>query len=127
MTIEDFPAFAREHWASIRQAVRDETYQPSPVRRTEVPKRHGQGQRLLGIPTVEDKLVPRAVAMLLGAIAEQDFPDCAYGFRAGRSPHHARTELREQCRGKNIHWIIDADLRGCFDEASCYSCPKPAR
>jgi len=52
MTIEDFPAFAREHWASIRQAVRAETYHPSPVRRTEIPKRHGPGTRLLGRPTV---------------------------------------------------------------------------
>ena len=47
MTIEDFPAFAREHWPSIRQALRDETYQPSPVRRTEIPKRHGHGKRML--------------------------------------------------------------------------------
>ena len=46
MTIEDFPAFAREHWASLRQALRDETYQPSPVRRTEIPKRQGKGTRL---------------------------------------------------------------------------------
>jgi RNA-directed DNA polymerase len=52
MTIEDFPIFAREHWPNIRQALRDETYQPSPVRRTEISKRHGQGKRLLGIPTV---------------------------------------------------------------------------
>jgi RNA-directed DNA polymerase len=52
MTIEDFPIFAREHWPNIRQALRDETYQPSPVRCTEIPKRHGQGTRLLGIPTV---------------------------------------------------------------------------
>ncbi len=47
MTVEDFPAFAREHWASIRQALRDETYQPAPVRRTEIPKRQGKGTRLL--------------------------------------------------------------------------------
>jgi len=52
MTIEDFPAFVREHWPRIRQALRDETYQPAPVRRTEIPKRHGQGKRLLGIPIV---------------------------------------------------------------------------
>jgi RNA-directed DNA polymerase len=52
MTIEAVPAFAREHWASIRQARRDETYQPSPVRRTEIPKRHGQGTRWLGIPMI---------------------------------------------------------------------------
>jgi RNA-directed DNA polymerase len=52
MTIEEFPALARAHWASIRQARRDETDPPSPVRRTEIPKRHGPGKRLLGIPTV---------------------------------------------------------------------------
>jgi RNA-directed DNA polymerase len=52
MTIEDFPAFAREHWARIRQALRDETYQPSPVRRTEIPKRQGKGTRWLGMPMV---------------------------------------------------------------------------
>jgi RNA-directed DNA polymerase len=52
MTIEDFPALAREHWPSMRQALRDETYRPSPVRRTEIPKRHGQGKRRLGIPMV---------------------------------------------------------------------------
>ena len=56
MIIEDFPACAREHWASIRQTRRDETYQPAPVRRTEIPKRHGQGKRLLGIPTVVDRV-----------------------------------------------------------------------
>jgi RNA-directed DNA polymerase len=58
MTVEDFPVFAREHWPSIRQAVRDETYQPSPVRRTEIPKRHGQGKRLLGMPTVRVNYTP---------------------------------------------------------------------
>jgi RNA-directed DNA polymerase len=60
MTMEDFPAFAREHWPNIRQAVRDETYQPSRVRRTEIPKRHGQGKRLLGIPTVVDRVIQQA-------------------------------------------------------------------
>jgi RNA-directed DNA polymerase len=65
MTIEDFPAFAREHWASIRQALRDETYQPAPVRRTEIPKRQGKGRRLLGIPTVRVNYtaVQRAVGL----------------------------------------------------------------
>ena len=62
MTLEDFPACAREHWPSIRQAVRDETYPPSPVRRTEIPKRHGQGNRMLGIPTVGDRVIQQAMA-----------------------------------------------------------------
>ena len=60
MTVEDFPAFAREHWPSIRQTLRDETYQPAPVRRTEIPKRHGQGKRRLGIPTRLGRLAVRA-------------------------------------------------------------------
>jgi RNA-directed DNA polymerase len=65
MTIEDFPVFARDHWPSIRQALRDETYQPSPVRRTEIPKRHGQGKRMLGMPTVRVNytLVQRAFGL----------------------------------------------------------------
>jgi len=53
--------------------------------------------------------------MLLGAIYEQDFHDCSYGFREGRSPHQALQELREQCMEKNIRWMVDADVSGCFD------------
>ena len=54
--------------------------------------------------------------MLLGAIYEQDFHDFSYGFREGRSPHQALRQLREQCQGQNINWIIDADVSGFFDE-----------
>jgi hypothetical protein len=57
-------------------------------------------------------MVQRAVTMLLGAIYEADFHDFSYGFRQGRSPHQALSELRAQCRGKHLHWIIDAALGG---------------
>jgi retron-type reverse transcriptase len=67
------------------------------------------------IPTVEDKLVPRAVTMLLGAIYEQDFHEFSPGFRAGHSAHQALSELREQCLGPRINWIVDADVSGFFD------------
>jgi group II intron reverse transcriptase/maturase len=72
-------------------------------------------KRPIGKPTVEDKIVQRAVTMLVGAIYEADFHDFSYGFREGRSPHQALSELREQCLGKHLHWIIDADIRGFFD------------
>jgi len=89
MTVEDFPAFAREHWVSIRQAVRDETYQPSPVRRTEIPKRHGPGTRWLGIPPVVDRLSPQALAQVLGPLFDPEFSASSFGFRPGRSAHQA--------------------------------------
>ena len=67
------------------------------------------------IPTFEDKIVQRAVAMLLEAIYEQDFYDGSYGFRPGRSPHNALQELRERCMTEGIGWIVAADVSGYFD------------
>src|SRR5574341_483370 len=94
MTVEDFPVFAREHWPSIRQALRDETYQPSPVRRTEIPKRHGQGKRLLGIPTVVDRVIQQAIAQVLGPIFDPGFSASSFGFRPGRSAHQAVKQIQ---------------------------------
>ena len=67
------------------------------------------------MPAFEDKLVQRAVAMLLGAIYEQDFHDGSYGFREGRSPHQALHVWRERCMQVRIGWIVDADVSACFD------------
>jgi retron-type reverse transcriptase len=67
------------------------------------------------VPTVEDKIVQRAVTMLLGAIYEQDFHEFSHGFRAEHSAHQALSELREQCLGQRINWIVDADVSGFFD------------
>src|SRR5437870_13923689 len=73
------------------------------------------GECAVKIPTFEDKIVQRAVAMLLEAIYEQDCYDCSYGFRPGRSPHVALHMLREQCMQEGIGWIVDADVSGYFD------------
>jgi RNA-directed DNA polymerase len=86
----------------------------SPVKRTWLDKEDGS-QRPIGMPAVADKIVQRAVTMLLGAVYEQDFHDCSHGFREGHSPHQALHELREQCLEQNIGWIVDADVSGCFD------------
>ena len=67
------------------------------------------------MPAFEDKFVQRAVAMLLEAIYEQDFHDCSYGFRPGRSPHAALHEVRERCMQEGIGWIVEADVSGYFD------------
>ncbi|MCG8607024.1 group II intron reverse transcriptase/maturase [bacterium] len=89
-------------------------YKATPVKRSWIVKEDGS-QRPLGLPILEDKIVHRAVSMVLSAIYEQDFYDFSYGFREGRSPHQAIKALREQCYQKNIHWIIDADIRKFFD------------
>lgn len=73
------------------------------------------GKRPIGKPVLEDKIVQRAVAMLLEAVYEQDFYDFSYGFRKGRSPHQALHELRERCMEMNIGWIVEVDVCGFFD------------
>jgi group II intron reverse transcriptase/maturase len=84
------------------------------VQRTYVPKEDGS-QRPIGMPTLEDKMVQRAVAMLLGAIYEPDFHAGSYGFREGRSPHQALHVVRERCMQEHIGWIVDADGSAFFD------------
>ena len=74
-------------------------------------------QRPIGIPTCEDKIVQRAVVLVLEPIYEHDFASCSYGFRRARSAHHAIQMLREQCLRQEIHGIVDADVSGFFDNS----------
>ena len=114
VTAQQYAEHLDENLRDLHERLRSGRYQAAPVERVWIEKDDG-GQRPIGKPTFEDKIVQRAVAMLLEAIYEQDFYDGSYGFRQGRSPHEALHELRERCMTEGIGWIVDADVSGYFD------------
>jgi group II intron reverse transcriptase/maturase len=106
--------FLHENLIDLHQRLRCGRYKAPPVKRVWIDKDNGK-KRPLGIPEFEDKIVQRAVEMLLSAIYEEMFHDFSHGFRKGRSQHKALHELREQCRQLNINRILIADITGLFD------------
>ncbi len=114
VTAKEYAEHLDENLHDLHERLRSGGYQAPPVERVWLDKADG-GQRPIGKPTFEDKIVQRAVAMLLEAIYEQDFCDSSYGFRQGRSPHDALHALRERCMTEGIGWIVDADVSGYFD------------
>ncbi len=91
-------------------------YRAPPVKRVEIPKGSGSETRPIGIPTFEDKVLQRAVAMVLEAVYEEDFLDCSYGFRPKRSAHDAIQVLRRELTGMGGGWVLEVDIRSFFDE-----------
>ena len=113
-TAADYEKNLQANLKSLLNRIKSGQYKAQPVRRVYIPKGDGS-KRPLGIPTFEEKVAQRAIVLLLEPIYEQDFKDCSYGFRPGRSAHQALEQLRTNimgCRGK---WIIDVDLRRFFD------------
>ena len=103
-----------EHLQDLAGRLRRGAYRAKPVRRAYIPKADGR-PRPLGVPTLEDKLVQRAVVAVLNAIYEVDFLRFSYGFRPGRSPHQALDALAVGITTKKVNWVLDADIRGFFD------------
>ena len=114
-TVRDYGKELEERLPSLLERAKTGRYIAPPVRRVHVPKGTGKETRPIGLPTTEDKLLQRAVAMLLEPIYEQDFLDCSYGFRPGRSAHDALESLWHQCMELRVGWILDVDIAKFFD------------
>jgi RNA-directed DNA polymerase len=99
----------------LHQRLKSGRYKAPDIRRAWIPKGDGKGKRALGISTIEDKIIQRAVNDLLSVIYENDFSRCSYGFRKGKSPHQALTYLRNRFMQYPFRWVIDADIKSCFD------------
>lgn len=114
-TAADFSAHLRDNLLSLLERAKSGAYRAPPVRRVHIPKGTGDETRPIGIPTFEDKVLQRAVVMVLEAVYEQDFRDCSYGFRPGRSAHQALDALWRQTMKTGGGWMLEVDIRKFFD------------
>jgi len=114
VSIADFEADLDEELSQLQQELSNWTYQPSPVRRVEIPKPGGKGMRLLGIPTVRDRVVQATLKLLLEPIFDPHFSPNSYGFRPGRSQHQA-VEAAQRIVNSGKPYVVDIDLSKFFD------------
>jgi len=114
-TASDYEADLEGNLRRLLGRAKSGTYKAPPVRRAWIPKGKGDETRPIGIPTLEDKVLQRAVAMVLEAVYEQDFLDCSWGFRPGRSAHRALEDLWKRTMGMGGGWVVELDIRKFFD------------
>ena len=116
MTAEEYEQDLEGNLQRLFDRVKAGTYRAPPVRRVHIPKGNSTTEtRPIGIPTLEDKILQRAVVMLLNPIYEQDFLDCSYGFRPGRSAHQALESFRKQLMDSGGGHVLEVDIRKFFD------------
>jgi len=111
----DYGKDLEKNLRSLLDRAKSGSYVAPLVKRVHLPKPDGKETRPIGMPTLEDKVLERAVVMLLEPVYEQDFKCFSYGFRPGRSAHEALACIRSQGMGQGIKWILDVDVRKCFD------------
>lgn len=114
ITAKEYAENLATNLCNLLQRLRRGQYVAQPVKRIWIDKEGGK-KRPIGITSLEDKIVQKAVARILDATYDTKFHGFSHGFRQGHSQHMALNELREQCREMNINWIIDADVSGFFD------------
>jgi RNA-directed DNA polymerase len=117
MSVEALPEVLRERWEAIREALLNGTYEPQAVRGVSIPKPGGQGVRVLGIPTVMDRLIQQALLQVLQPVFEPTFSEASFGFRPGRSAHQALERAREHI-ASGRRWVVDMDLEKFFDRVN---------
>lgn len=112
VTDDTADGFSEIYIENIIEALKNEMYQPKPVRRTYIKKSNGK-MRPLGLPVFTDKLIQEAIRMILEAIYEPIFSDYSHGFRPARSCHTALAQIKKEFTG--ARWFIEGDIKGCFD------------
>jgi RNA-directed DNA polymerase len=117
VTWREYEAGFEDRLVDLHSRVHRRAYRAQPSRRVYIPKADGR-QRPLGIAALEDKIVQQAVVTILNQIYEVDFKGFSYGFRPGRSPHQALDALNVGIFRKRVNWVLDADIRGFFDNMS---------
>ena len=116
MKVEELLPYLKQHGENLKQTLLEGKYRPQPVRRVEIPKPDG-GIRLLGIPTVVDRMIQQAIAQVLSPIFEKEFSNYSYGFRPGRNAHHAIKQA-EQYINEGYNVVVDLDLEKFFDRVN---------
>ena len=114
VTVKEYGQNLEANLQDLHERLKSQRYEAPAIKRVWIDKDGGK-KRPIGLSEVEDKIVQKAVSMLISAVYDQDFYPCSYGFIAGRNAHQALREIRRCCMTGNIRWIVDADVCGFFD------------
>ncbi len=117
ITVDELASVVRERWQAIRDSLLSDAYRPAPVLKVEIPKPGGSGLRMLGIPTVLDRLIQQALLQVMQPRFDPTFSGSSFGFRPGRSAHQALEKARDYIAAGH-RWVVDMDLEKFFDRVN---------